>query len=1083
MFRLLLTIFFICEYLVLAQDYYPPVVNYSTQQYGKERNPEIFSAVQDNRGIMYFGTGNGVLEYDGHSWDFIDVQKGGYVRALGVDTSGIIYVGSSGEFGYLKANDKGQLEYKSLIPKLKEEDAFFFDVWKIHTTNDFVFFQSNESIFQYEIKSKKITVHYPENSFHLSFSCNNKIYVRSRQVGIQLFENGAFKTLPGTEPFMDYGLFGVFETQDDSLLFISQEIGCWKYKNGGIRQLNHGIFQHTNNIGIIGSLRLSEGSIGLATLTNGVYIISETGELLKVINRSKGIRSNEVKSLFEDRDQNIWLTLGNGISKVNYHSPLSYFNEKSGIEGNVEAIIRFKNRLYVGTSFGLFEQTGSEFASTSYIRNQVWDFCIVGDELYIASSGGIYKTRGNPDLMNLQMITSSSSSYFDNVPKYEQLNAHNANVIYYSEKYQVFVSAGADGIYAYDRGFKQIWASEGISARFLSAEMDTKHDGDLWIGSIGSGVYRLKINSSEFILDNFTSLDGLNSDELGKPIKFNNEIIFGSSQGLLSFIHEDDMVKDLPDSLKNDPTYYRGMFQGQPFYDSVFTAQILMVEQSKDRTWFAADDKIGYYDFESKSFVNKPFWGINYGRVNEFYLEENGVLWIGCADGLIRYEKNSQKKYQSTFYALIREFSVNRDSTIFYGTFTDSLGITQMNQNGLKKYEIDYKFNDVYFRFSAPYFEDEHTPEFSYILEGHDEDWSEWSLKNDANFTNLHEGEYTFKVKARNIYGHISEEAIFTFTISPPWYRTAWAYVSYVLLFIIIFFVGVKIASIRLKKQNQWLEGVVEERTREISEKNEVLEHQKKEIQDSINYAKRIQLAILPLEEEMKKWMPDSFVLFRPKDVVSGDFYWFQEKDNKLIVVCADCTGHGVPGAFMSMIGSDRLNNIVNELRIVNPGVILSELSRAIKKSLKQDGEKGSTRDGLDAAICMVDLQTKKLHYAGANRPLWIVRNNEIEEIKANKVAVAGFTSDDQIFDEHIIDLQPDLKFYMTSDGYADQFGGDKGKKYMVKNMKEFILKYCFQDYTIQRNELENELIRWMGSHEQVDDVCVIGFECKSFFK
>ncbi|MBK6527118.1 MAG: SpoIIE family protein phosphatase [Crocinitomicaceae bacterium] len=656
-------------------------------------------------------------------------------------------------------------------------------------------------------------------------------------------------------------------------------------------------------------------------------------------------------------------------------------------------------------------------------------------------------------------------------------------MIYFSKAHNVFMTAGSEGIFVFDKSFNKIWQSENISARFLSAEVDAAHPNDLWIGSVGGGVFRLKLGQSEFVIDQYSSMDGLNDDQLGKPIRYKDNVIFGSSQGLLSFIHEDEMVKDLDDSLKNDPAYYRGMFQGEPFYDSVFSAQILLLQEDKDRTWFCADDKIGFFDFESQSFINKPFWGINYGRVNEFYLEDNGVFWIGCADGLIRYEKNDQKRYKSTFYSLIREFSINRDSIVFSGAFANDSGVVQRNQNDKYKYEISYGFNDVYFRFSAPYFEDEHTPEFSFILEGHDEDWSEWGVKNDANFTNLHEGEYTFRVKARNIYGHISEEATFSFTILPPWYRTTWAYIMYVVAFIIIFFIGVKLSSARLKRQNQWLEGVVEERTREIKDKNEVLEHQKKEISDSINYAKRIQLAILPLEDEMKKWMPDSFVLFRPKDVVSGDFYWFQEKDNKLIVVCADCTGHGVPGAFMSMIGSDRLNNIVNELRVVNPGRILSELSRAIKKSLKQDGEKGSTRDGMDAAICMIDLDKKTMLYAGANRPLWIVKDGSVEEVKANKVAVAGFTPDDQVFDEHEIQLKEGLKFYMTSDGYADQFGGDKGKKYMVKNMKEFILQHCFEDYSLQRDQLEKELERWMGDHEQIDDVCVIGFDTSSFFK
>ena len=228
----------------------------------------------------------------------------------------------------------------------------------------------------------------------------------------------------------------------------------------------------------------------------------------------------------------------------------------------------------------------------------------------------------------------------------------------------------------------------------------------------------------------------------------------------------------------------------------------------------------------------------------------------------------------------------------------------------------------------------------------------------------------------------------------------------------------------------------------------------------------------------MKKWIPKSFVIFRPKDIVSGDFYWFLERENKLIIICADCTGHGVPGAFMSMIGSDRLNNIVSENKVTSPADILSELNRAIKKSLKQDGQKNATRDGMDAAVCTVDLTTKTLKYAGANRPLWILNaGNELTEIKATKVAIAGFTSDEQEYAEHSFDIEMAMKFYMTTDGYADQFGGDSDKKYKVKNMKLFLQNIANESFEIQKQKLERELLDWMGDYEQVDDVCVVGFQ------
>jgi len=1053
---LLLTIYSILSVVVMGQSNYPPVTNYSTHDYSKNYNPENYCVVQDFRGVMYFGNGNGVLEFDGAQWRYINVQPGAFVRSLAIDSTGRIYAGSFGEFGYFKANDKGELEFNSLLSKLNEEDQFFSDIWSIHATQNEVYFQAQEVLFVLDLATDQIEVVYPTDmsSFHTSFLVDGELYLRAREIGIVKYNNGDLERLKGTEIFRGLGVFGIHKTAGDSLLIITQELGLWKYKDQFIRELNPEQTPYFNSLGIFGSTELSNGLIALNTFTDGVFIIDQDASIQQELNRRVGLRSNDVKYVYEDRDKNIWMALENGISKVNYNSPLSYFNETSGIEGNVQCMIRFQDKMYVGTSYGLFKETDAQnesksFENTKLVKDQVWDFEVVGNQLFIATSKGIYRGDG---------------------AGYSKVSDNRSNVIKYLADRKLFISAGPTGIYVYSRSFGTIWKKENNYSTFLGVEVDPNYKQTVWLGTSNSGVFRLQYKNDGFVLDEYGMFDGLVDNELGNPILADGQVKFGTTQGILAFIHEDIMVQELDDSLKDDPDYYRGMFQTDFLHDSSFTSKILLVQEAEDRTWFCAEDKIGFYDYSSKEFVNKPFWGVDFGRVNEFYLEQNGILWIGCADGLIRFEENSRKDYQSPFDALIRSFQVGRDSIVYNGASVDSVVTNPV---------LEYVKNDVQFTFAAPYFEDNHLPEFSFMLEGHDDEWTLWSDKTEANFTNLSEGVYTFKVKARNIYGVVSSEASYTFEILPPWYRTTWAYVLYGIIVIVLFFVGFRLFSARLKQKNIWLEGVVAERTKEISEKNEVLKLQKEEIEDSINYAQRIQEALLPLEQEMKKWVPDSFVLFRPKDIVSGDFYWFTEVDNKLVFVCADCTGHGVPGAFMSMIGSDRLNIIVEERRITNPGLILSELNKAIKKSLKQDGQKDSTKDGMDAAICTIDLNTNELHYSGANRPLWIIQNGEIQEIKATKVAVAGFTPDEQVFEEHIIPLSSDLKFYMSSDGYADQFGGIKGKKLKVKTMKQIILDHCNSDFTTQKNVLHDHLIEWMGDHEQIDDVCVVGFQIK----
>lgn len=257
------------------------------------------------------------------------------------------------------------------------------------------------------------------------------------------------------------------------------------------------------------------------------------------------------------------------------------------------------------------------------------------------------------------------------------------------------------------------------------------------------------------------------------------------------------------------------------------------------------------------------------------------------------------------------------------------------------------------------------------------------------------------------------------------------------------------------------------------------IEVKNKDITDSINYAKRIQSAILPSTENLRKHLSNSFIIYEPKDIVSGDFYWFAEKDNKFIIAIADCTGHGVPGAFMSMVGNDILTQIVIERGITKPNVILTNLHDGVKKSLKQDTTSSDTKDGMDIAIVTFDKNNySKIEYAGALRPLWLIKHNskEITEYKADKHSIGGaYTSEAREFTNHEIKLEKGDSFYLSTDGYADQFGGDHGKKMMSKNMKELLIGIQSKSLTEQKNILENNFHSWKGTREQVDDVLVFG--------
>jgi serine phosphatase RsbU (regulator of sigma subunit) len=287
-----------------------------------------------------------------------------------------------------------------------------------------------------------------------------------------------------------------------------------------------------------------------------------------------------------------------------------------------------------------------------------------------------------------------------------------------------------------------------------------------------------------------------------------------------------------------------------------------------------------------------------------------------------------------------------------------------------------------------------------------------------------------------------------------------------------------------LAENERILEQKVIERTEEVVRQKEEIEKQRqkleelyKDVTDSIRYAKRLQESILPPDNFIKQLLPESFVLYKPKDIVSGDFYWFYKKENKILFAAVDCTGHGVPGAFMSLVGANALNQAVKEHGVVQPAKILEDINKLSSETLNKNNENNTVRDGMDLALCSIDKKSMELEYAGANNPLYLIRNNELIEIKADKFAIGAFEPGTKNYTNHKWQLQKGDKLYVFSDGYADQFGGLKGKKFMYRQFRDVLLKISDKNMQTQKQLLLETLEKWKGMYEQVDDILVIGVE------
>ena len=1061
---------------VSAQEAFYPVTNYLTKDYGRDFHPTNMAVAQDQRGIIYAANGFRLLEYDASTWKSYPINKETWILSLAVDSSGIIYTGSQNEFGLFAPDNRGELQYRSLSDSLDIQDLDFTNVWKVYAFSGGVVYQSEEKLFIY--RNGKINTIKPETSFHTSFIVNDRFFVRERGTGILELKDIALEKIVGSEIFDTTGIFLMlpFGKNSKKILIGTRDKGLWLFdpenNSGKFRIFNTEDSELLEKAKITGGVLTGDGSFAISTLLNGVMIVDTSGKTRSIINTSKGLSDNDVKQVLLDHSNNLWVALNNGISRIEISSPLTVNTEKSGITGSINTILRYQDLLYVGTNTGLFVQDQNNEKPFRQLFNlNVPVRCLVEAEgsLLAGTDAGIF------------LISGKSIRKFGN----------DATVtLFYSPEMKILLSGGPKGLSAYSfDSFRKInsIALEGEDIIGITAENNrTGTAAEFWLGTRYNGVIRIKLDHDlTLISDNYNSSDGI-PDGLVLPVRISSGTMFATSQGLYTFTNENIVKQSVPDSLKNNADFSKGYFSlAEDSYKTVGESVSFMVETG-NKVWICSDNKVGYLDKEDgMKWINSPFSGIEVGKINTVYPEENGICFIGTTDGLVRYDGNTRKAYDEKFPALIRKITLpGQDSTIFMGTyFTTASGNIEIitEQTTFLKPTLHYGNNSIRIEFSAPFYEFSDKTYYSYQLEGLNSRWSQWTQENFREFTNLHEGNYTFSVKARNIYGTESLPAYYSFAVLPPWYRSVPAYISYFILASILLWLVARIYSYRLKRENIRLEGIVSERTAEvvrqkdeIVSKNTTLEYQKKEIEDSIRYASRIQSAVIPSENACRELLPDSFVVFKPLNIVSGDFYWISQNGNRTIFTAADCTGHGVPGAFMSMLGVAFLNEIVNKDYITAPDKILNQLREKVIQALQQQGISGEAQDGMDIALVSIDNQNRKLEYSGAYNPLIMIRNGEVFETAGDKMPI-GIYENMKAFTNHVIDIEKGDVFYMFSDGYEDQFGGPDGKKLKSKRLKQLLIEIHKHPMEKQKELLETAFEEWKGDLPQIDDVVVVG--------
>jgi len=478
------------------------------------------------------------------------------------------------------------------------------------------------------------------------------------------------------------------------------------------------------------------------------------------------------------------------------------------------------------------------------------------------------------------------------------------------------------------------------------------------------------------------------------------------------------------------------------------------------------------------------------------FVNSNSIRSYSLADGLQGYEFNIGSSALSNkgeiFFGGVNGFNAFFPDSLLDNKTIPKIEITALNvfnDKGRFNYfigdEIVLPYNNHAFtiEFAALEFTQPQENCYKYKMVGLDDEWINIENMNFASFSNLPSGEYIFHVKGSNNDQIWNEDgASIRIIIATPFWRNTWAYFLYIALLASVIYIIIEYRTNKLRKANRDLREK-QQAALEIAKQREELSIKNKNITDSITYAKRIQWAIMPSRSKFYNLVPGSFILYMPKDIVSGDFYWITEIEDRIYIAAVDCTGHGVPGAFMSIIGFDLLRNVTKEKKIKKASAILDTLNVELIKLLSKNIVDGEVKDGMDLSICVFHKSTCMIEFAGAYNPLYIVRDNKIKSIKGNRFPVGlGNVEPHPQFTNHEIQLKKNDRIYLFTDGYADQFGGPNGKKMKYRRFRHLLLSIHKLPYDQQHDYLQQYITTWQGQLEQIDDILVMGMDFDNYF-
>jgi ligand-binding sensor domain-containing protein/serine phosphatase RsbU (regulator of sigma subunit) len=1005
-------------------------------------------------GYLWVGTGNGLSRYNGfifESFPTSDSLANSFITCSISDGEGLWFGHFNGGLSYF---DEKKYYTVNIQPPNQSPVTHFAKspdgrIW-VSTYSDGLLKLSNDtgSPKHYLFKDQTIIM-----SFEFIGESELLVGTNTGLILCRVSESGKIEIIRRISEIPESKITCIQKMQNKPLFYISTE--------------NDGVFEINNENNLLKVLKIvadadsdftgiqclykdSKSNLWLASFGKGLIKMtySASGDLNKIyyFRKASGFPTDNVKTIYEDNEGNIWSgNFGQGLTLITPKDFSIYSFENPLYGNNIFSFFFDQKYKWIGTENGLIKM--------DLKTNKVVKFYSKGSGLPKDKVISIYSTSGK----ELWIGTGENGVYRmetanDKILKYPIENGvlENSITIITGKGEEVWIGT-RKGLWNINTGTnrKKLYSISqgGLPHNYINS-LYIDRTGRLWVSTPGSTLAYIQSEKVNKIPVNSPS----GNLTLGPITDDTDSNIWIGSSGNGLFMIQSDSIANLSvrEGLLSNFCYsiicddYKNIWVGH----KGGLSRIRMVDFSiKPIQHIEGVSEI--YNFNPNAIIKDP----------------QGKIWFGSDRGMVCYDPSMEPIRNEPPVLGITSIKVNNDEK----DISDKIILSP----GTYKIRIDFLGISL---------KEPQLVNYQYKLEGFDQ-WSEITKTTSITYNHLTSGSYTFILKASSGDGAVSLNPLtISIIIKKPVWKKWWFYPVNFILSIILIVSYIKRREYRFRSEKRILEEKVTERTIEIqNQKNEIavqrdiINEKNDNITSSIKYARHIQNAVLPPIELLDKLLPDNFILSKPKDIVSGDFYWITEKDNKIVFTVADCTGHGVPGAFMSLLGITFLNEIVNVEGITRSVDIVTKLRERVINSLQQGRKDSPTSDGMDIVLCVLDPQSKKIQYTGGMNNLIYIRDGKLEVVRSDRTSVCVLYNNTEPFTMKEFEYKAGDVFYLFSDGYSDQFGGEHDRKYFVHRFYVELLDIHKLSMSKQKEILEKNLKEWMRDNEQTDDITVMG--------